>query len=580
MRTLKKVSKPKSIENIKNKFFVFDTETTKLEPQPKNFVFGVIYGYNFYKVIKTVSEFKKEFQKKKYKGKYIFAHNAEFDLSVIYGNIYKNVDSKAIFNGKFICAKKNDITFGDSLNIYPSSLEKIGEIVGLKKLDNQKVKAQKLRKNNITQEDIKYCIRDCEIVFTALLEIFEDVGAIKLTISSLAMFDFRNKYLKNDLIFSDLVDEFYDSYYGGRTECFKLGIVDCEVFDINSLYPKIMEEIIFPDIRTLKKISKLDLKYFFHLLKNFEGLASIEVEHKETYFGFLPYRDKKLLFPVGNFTTVANFNEIRFALQHNAIEIKKVNYVVYANPVESIFKQFVLDNYRLRKETNKELKKLIHKLKPNSLYGKWAQRVKNSCEYFDMIPYHIIDELEKTEKFYELKIFNHNRNDCFLITENEKFKNSFFSIPVFSSYITSGARIKILENLLANENNNVCYCDTDSIFLEKKFIGKVGNELGEFKKENKKVIEIKGLKNYVYIENENLESHMFYFDVKETIKGINKNSVKISDNVYINTQYFKTKESLRRTKETGSKKEITKELKQVYDKRIILSDNNTKPIKL
>lgn len=580
MRTLKKVSKPKSIENIKNKFFVFDTETTKLEPQPKNFVFGVIYGYNFYKVIKTVSDFKKEFQKKKYKGKHIFAHNAEFDLSVIYGNIYKNVDSKAIFNGKFICAKKHDITFGDSLNIYPSSLEKIGEIVGLKKLDNQKVKGQKLRKNNITQDDIKYCIRDCEIVYTALLEIFENVGTIKLTISSLAMFDFRNKFLYNDLIFSDLVDEFYDSYYGGRTECFKMGVVDCDVFDINSLYPTVMKEIVFPDIRTLKKVSKLDLKYFFHVLKNFEGLASIEVEHKETYFGFLPYRNKKLYFPVGNFSTIVNFNEIRFALKHGAIEIKKVNYVVYANPIKSPFKDFIDINYNIRKNSKNELEKTILKLKMNSLYGKFGQRVKFSSEYFELIPYHIIDELEKTEKFFELKIFNQNRNDCFLITENEKFKNSFFSIPVFSSYITSGARIKLLENLLNNDSNSVCYCDTDSIFLEKKFIGKIGNELGEFKKENKKVIEIKGLKNYVYIENENLESHMFYFDVKETIKGINKNSVKISDNVYINTQYFKTKESLRRTKETGSKKETIKELKQVYDKRIILSDNNTKPIKL
>lgn len=584
MRILKPQSRRRSsanIENLKNKFFVFDTETTCLEPQPKNFVFGVLYGHNFCKVIKTVKDFRDEFKKAKYKKKYIFAHNAEFDLMVIYGNIYQKVDSKAIFNGKFITAKKDDVIFCDSLNIYPSSLEKIGEIVGLKKLDNAKVKGQKLRKNNITNEDISYCIRDCEIIYNALLEIFENVGVIKMTIGSLAMYDFRSKFLKHEIFFSDLVDEFFESYYGGRTEAFILGNVNCRVYDINSLYPKVMKTIVLPDVRTLKKETKISVEYLDYLLNRFEGMAKVKVRHKETYFGFLPFRDKKLLFPIGEFETVVNFNELRFALKHKAVEILSVDYAIFSNPVESPFKDFIDVNYALRLESKSELTKLIQKLKMNNLYGKFGMRIKYLSEYFEYIPYEIINELEQTEKFCELKIFSSKRDDCFLITENEKYKNSFFSIPTYASYITSEARITLLQGLLDNQHNGVCYCDTDSIFLQGEFIGDVGKELGQYKLEEKEVIEIRGLKNYVYLEPTNRESQMFYFDVKETIKGVNKNSVKIAPNVYVNTQYFKTKESLRQSKEAGSKKEITKNLTQIYDKRVILPDQrNTKPIEL
>ena len=59
MRYLRKVRNTKAIENIKNDFFVFDVETTKLEPMQKNFVFGVIYGYDFKKTIFSVEEFQK-----------------------------------------------------------------------------------------------------------------------------------------------------------------------------------------------------------------------------------------------------------------------------------------------------------------------------------------------------------------------------------------------------------------------------------------------------------------------------------------------------------------------------------------
>lgn len=590
MRILPKVKKPKNIDKLKNKFYVFDTETTKLEPNPKNFVFGVVYGWNYKRVIYSLKDFKKEFLKKKYKGCFMFAHNAEFDLSTVYGNIYQNLDSTAIFNGRFIMAKlPNGLTFADSFNIFPSSVAKIGKLIGESKLNNEKVKKGKLRKNNITDDDIEYCTIDCKIIYDALLRMFETIGAIKITISSCAMYSYRSQFLENNVYFSELVDEFYNSYYGGRTEAFKIGDVNAYVYDINSLYPYSMVNCQFPDIKNLKKCEKVDVKYLLFLLKRFEGMAKVKVNHKDTYFGFLPLKTTKLLFPIGTFETTVNFNELRFALENNVIEILSVDYVVYGNAIKSPFVDFIETNYELRKNSESELDKLIYKLKMNSLYGRFAMRQKFKTEYFNLIPFDIINELQKTEQFYKLHLFNQIRNDCFLTTENEKFKNSFFSIPTYSSYITSHARIELLKNLLKNEQNSVVYCDTDSVFLEKKFVGNEGKELGQFKRENKKVVSIHGLKNYKYIETIftlDLKRKIFTFgkvnnlSIKYTLKGVSKNSEQINDNTFKNIQYYKTKESLRQNKEIGSKKIVIKELKHEYDKRIILDNGNTNPIKL
>jgi len=578
MRSLRKAQNKLDISKIKYNFFVFDTETTKLEPMPKNFVFGVIRGFNFAKVIYSIEDFQKEFENPMYKNKYIFAHNAEFDLLTIFGNIITEVDNSAVFNGKFIAAKyNNNITFGDSMNLYPASVEKIGEMMGLKKLDNIKVRSQKLNKNNITEDDIDYCKRDCEIVYKALLRMFENIGVIKLTVPSLAMFQFRFQYLPKDIVFSEIVDDFYESYYGGRTEAFRIGKVKAEVYDINSLYPFAMIETIFPDVKHLHKVLDLNVKYLLYLLDTYEGLAKVTVRHKETYFGYLPVRmeinkSEKLVFPVGEFTTTVNFNELRFAVDEGVVEILKVHYAIYANPVESPFIDFVLDNYKKRLQSPNELDKTIYKLIMNSLYGRFAMRMKMTTTYYDDLPYSIIRELEQADKFYDLQLFNIERNDCYLITENEQMKNSFFSIPAYSSYITSYARVKLLKAMIANEKNKVCYCDTDSIFLMDNFVGNVSDNIGDFKKEPKIVIEINGLKNYIYINGEGKETTV--------IKGISRNSVKISEGKYSTQKYYKTKQSIVQNKNAGESFEQTKTLKHIYDKRKILKDGDTKPIKL
>jgi len=565
---------------IKYGYYVFDVETTKLEPMAKNFVFGVVYGYNYRKVINTVNDFKKEFEHERYKNKYVFAHNAEFDLLTIFGNIIKNIDNSAVFNGKFIMAKYKDVTFADSMNIYPTSVAKIGEMLDLLKLSNEKVRSEGLTKANVNKDDIDYCIRDCKIIFLALLEIFESVGDIKLTLASLSMYQFRSKYLVEDIMFSEVVDEFYESYYGGRTEAFHIGKVNAKVYDINSMYSFAMINTVFPDIKHLKKVYNIDVKYLMFLMDSYEGMCKVTVRHENTYFGYLPCKMKindseKLVFPVGVFTTTVNFNELNFAIEKGVVEVLKIEYAVYGNPVESPFKVFINDNYKEKIQAKSKIKALIHKNIMNSLYGRFAMRMKLQTTYYEDLPFEIVKELQDSEKFYELQLFNKERNDCYLITENEQMKASFFSIPTYSSYITSAARVYLLKALIANEKNSVCYCDTDSIFLSGNFNGSVSDSIGDFKLEEKNIIEIRGLKNYSYVNEAGQTTNV--------IKGISKGSIKkegCTVPTYETKKYIKTKQAIQQDREAGTAYIMVKELKHDYDKRIIEFNGTTKPLQL
>jgi hypothetical protein len=575
MKTLHKISTNK--KNLDEKFFVFDTETRGLRAKRDAFIFGVVYGLDYTCVIHSVDEFIQEFEKPMYKGKTVFAHNAEYDLNVLFDNIYL-FDNRAIFNGKFISATNGNCLFADSLNIYPASVDKIGELMGFPKLKLARKFKEGDKKIKVTKKDIEYCVRDCEIVFNALSSIFNKVGNIKITLAGLSMDFFRRRYLKYHIDFNPkLTDKFFDSYFGGRTEAFKIGDTKAVVYDINSMYPYAMLNADFPNPKLLKHISRkfIDVGLFKrHFLRTYEGCAKITVIHKEHYFGFLPIKQKgKLIFPVGEFTGTWNFNEIRYALEQGIIEIKKVWTVTYSRRMESPFIKYVTALYGERKISDNELDRLQLKLLLNSLYGKFGQKKKTEFIYIEDVKrdYLIIDEFKNSGELIKIRTFNLERDDCFLEVVNKKQEKYYNSIALFASYITSFARVMLLKDLVNNKNFVPVYCDTDSIFYEVDPKIKEGKELGEWKKENKLVYNIRGLKNYSY-----------FADGKkiDKIKGIPKKARKISDKKYTYENLVKTREAITRNIEAGVLVTRTKELKNTYDKRIILKNNDTLPLKL
>lgn len=574
------IKKGVKLERIKDSYYVLDIETNGLNPNPAFFVCACIVGHNYKKSFTDIETLKIEIlNSPRFTGKTIFAHNAEFDLMGIYGNIFQNIDRSAIYSGsQFICAtidKNRKTRFADSSNIFKTSVEKIGIAMGYEKGKTDERLIKGTFEGTASNDILQYCLRDCEIIYKALLDFFHFIGDVKLTIASSAMSYFRRFFLEQPIYFDrEKCNEFRASYYGGRTEAFFIGECNATFWDINSLYPYIMKNIEFPNPSQLIKEVEPNLAQFNLIFKNYHGMAKVDICHNDTYFGYLPYRDKKLLFPVGNFTTTVNFPELLNAVKKGIVHINKVHYTVYSKScIESPFKEYVDENYKLRKLTKQPFVEMYIKFLLNSLYGKFAEKIDKKQMYFETIEDGLTYINENQEMKLELKLFSKDRNDCYLVEDiSDLNMQPSHSIPLFASYITSYARLELLNALETNINSTPLYSDTDSIAFAKIPNLKDSQELGEWKLESKILKKIRGLKNYDYEEDGK------YI---EKIKGISiKSTTKTSDNTYKQIKYYKSRQSLRLNKEAGTQYENKKTLTHIYDKRIVLKNGETKPIKL
>jgi hypothetical protein len=571
-------------------FFVFDTETGKqeilpngdleitwqLEATQKKFVFGVIYGKNFTKVIHSLKEMQDEFKEKRYKGKKVFAHNlGRYDGSVVYGNVWQ-LDPEAIYIGsRLISFTNGNCTFADSLNIYKASVKEIGRKMGIHKLGMDDGKYQKSLWPRDKAKDINGCVRDCEIIWDALHEIFNEAGDIKITIGSLAMSYYRRFAQEMYIQSNENSKYFWSSYYGGRTEMFKQGKTNAKVIDVNSLYPYCMK-IDFPNPKFLKYEVNIDLKHFLQkILPHYEGCCEVGVSHPVLFIGLLPYRHNgKLCFPCGNFSGIYNFNELRFALK-NGVKITSIKWTCYAEKMMSPFIKFV-DDLSLKKfhanAEGRELDEWKYKYLLNNLYGKFGQRIDEKTIYlYDFIDqYDLIQKHQHEKTFIKLLPFSNDRIDAFLIVKEKKKIKISYSFPVFPSYITSAGRIILAEKIISMQKNEPLYCDTDSVFYsidDGTIIS--SNYLGDWKIENKIITEIRNLKDYSYIKGGKEFSRT---------KGVPSRSIKIGKNKYEFESLVGTKEGLRRNLEIGTPLKRSKVISGKYNKRVLETNGETKPV--
>lgn len=582
-------------------FYVFDTETGtlnkdgsiqwRLHGRPESFRFGVIYGYNYTRIIYSREEFLDAFKEKRFKNKKVFAHNLEYDLNVLTGNLWVAFPD-AIFNGKLICCSNGNCMFADSSNIFGKiKLADVGKMLGIKKPDLGD--ENMFSPNGITAAEINRCITDCEITYEGLIQIFTAAGDIRITQASLSMTYYRRFHQPHNLEYNENTPFFFDSYYGGRTEAFKLGPTNASVIDVNSMYPYAMKTVVFPNPKFLKiehgkswaRNPKKLLKYFINqILPNYEGLIYCRVNHQKTSFGFLPYKHtdktgaRKLVFPVGRFDGCWNFPEIRFALEKGAIEIEEIDRIIYAERMASPFQSYVDTLYNERFKTDNAFEIYRIKIFMNSLYGKFAQRIQAETVYIQDMDkqYEVIRSAQEAGTFLELKPFSISRNDALLVLKSKGFKVAH-SIPSFASYVTSFCRVLLLKKILELEPKRVVYCDTDSIFFEVNNGVTSETQLGGWKLEHKIVTEINGLKNYRYEYTDPATGKLVK---KRRLKGVPEKADLIAPNTYAYENLIKTKESLRRQLDPGVLIKRVKHIKGTYDKRTVLENGETKPLEL
>ncbi len=559
-----------------NNFCVIDTETRGLNARPEAFIFGVVYAHNFEKVFLDREEMKEWLCSNLNPYKYIFAHNAEYDYTVLFDNIILHMDRSALFVGStFIQAKIGKKVFSNSLPILKSSVEQLGKHLGMEKgiLDDKFKRGDK--DIEVTKEDIFYCKRDCEIIYVYLEKVFGYTNKIKPTVASCAMEIFRKEFLKRKFIKNPLNEKFRHSYYGGRVECFRFGKINpCFKYDINSLYPYVCTKMFFPDFNKMKQGKKCTISHFEkYILPNYEGCVHITVEHKKNFIGVLPYRKKtEIVFPYGIYSQWYNFNELRYALKTGLVKIKAIKEYVFAPRIQfTELREYMLHFYKLKDESN-GAEKLLNKFFLNALTGKFAQKDYGAKTYFETTEeaFKFINSLHNGQRI-DLHHFSEERDDLFVEVFDERRSNKItWNIPTISSYITSEARLVMLPFFLKYQKH-VLYTDTDSLVmdipLDKKFVNE--NIIGMFKKEDDNEIEIKGNKHYSSKVNGEKVYH---------IKGVSKNFTRRGKNFKFK-KMVKTKESINRNTHAGMFIEVVKHLSGDYSKRIV-KNNKTQTLKL
>lgn len=530
---------------------------------------------DFYKLLDRVSKGKRKIV--------LFAHNAAFDYTILKMDTYlsdrgfeidmRTTDSVFIINAlKKVEDGTFSITFADTMNYYKMSLKKLGKIFGEEKMFTPDFE-------NVTDFMLmKYCKQDTRVLSELMKQHIEfiglhDLGNFKLTIASQAFNAYRHRFMKERILvhtFDDIIDMELASYRGGRCEVFKMGkFKKVYKLDINSMYPYVMRNNLYPNISLSKKTLDISVKKVEGLID--EGvyvLGDCRIELKEP---LIAVKKAKLMFPIGKIKQVLTSPEIDYILKHP--EVGKVVSVDKCCTYEqkNLFKEYVDYFYALRKSTTNSAHEAMSKLFLNSLYGKFGQRSMNSLEMVE--DKHIIatvcDSMDvvgtnRMDKLYGTKMAKYIRlGDTLYAIETSSNLLSHDSCPVIASTVTAYARNDLFTLMKTAGLENILYCDTDSLFVNEdgfRFMenGLSATELGKMKLEELGDCEIHGAKNYV-------------FNNEVKLKGVKKNAVKIGENRYRQNMFITKNMKYRRGTKDGivMVESVVKNISNNYDKGIV-----------
>lgn len=397
-------------------------------------------------------------------------HNLQFDgsfiLSWLLENGYQEKETLRSTNkfrtlidadGKFfyIAVMKNKckICFEDSLKKIPMKVEEIAESLKIKEKGVIDYSRIIYPEDEISQEDVDYCVNDCRIVADALQEMFLKNGLTKLTLSSNAFTYFKESH-KCDFrtrfpVLSDEEDSFVRaSYKGGICQCREEGERykgDIFCLDVNSMYPSVMRSEWLP----CGKGEYFEGQYIE------DKCAPLYVQRivvsmvlKENHFPSVAYKNfycSRQTFVekcVDEEMTLTNIDIETMFENYDIIDIDYIDGYKYQS-CKGVFDTYVDHFYNMKSQAKQEgnyFNYLLAKLMQNSLYGKFGMRREFGKQRINVNEEGILQK------------------ESLKLTENEGIY-----IPM-ASFITSYARRKLLKNaMMLGGKKAVLYMDTDSL---------------------------------------------------------------------------------------------------------------------
>lgn len=451
----------------------------------------------------------------------VWACNVEYDLINLFGPWLGKMVTLQYMKAGLIRGSLRDarITFYDTLRHWPMTVQDMGEYIGKPKLDAD-------------YRSVDYCRRDTEIVWlfvSAMLARYDDLKlTLKSTLPSMAMQLWR-RMSDIDPSFPEGVSDYCrKGYYGGRVEVYQFGEITGPVnhYDINSLFPYVMRERMYPDLRGWREVSSPDWQS--------EGMASVSGILPQNQYPCLPVRSKDgLLYPYGYLTGTWTYAEIRQAI-HDGFKIHEVMRAVQFPYRCNPFRRYVDYGWQKRFESTTMLDNKFWKLMLNSLYGKFGQNSDLIMIYQDR------DIIRKARAAH--------------------------ANVIWSAYVTSYARLELLSRL--RSCSRVYYTDTDSIFTPDTL--DTSSTIGSLKKEG------------TYSLCEFVGKKLYTLDGEAKAKGVPKGAqndfIRTGKAVYLSPARYR--ESRHNFKRANVWYEIHKHLLAESMKRKILPDGSTEPWRL
>lgn len=402
----------------------------------------------------------------------LVAHNLSYDLRV--SNAFVELPAlgwRCVFirldDGQASCIwrlENRTLVMIDSLSWLPVNLARLGELVGLRKVD--------LPDDDDSEEAwFERCVRDVEILAEVWRRIMtwlevDDLGQWKPTGAGQSWQAFRHRFMTHDLLVHEDDDARAaerESTMTGRCEAWKHGELDGGPFmewDFITQYARIGAECGIP-IKLAGELTRPTLDGVLQMARTRVVLCEIEVTTSEPT---LPHRsDTGILWPVGTFTTTVWDNELRVALDRGARVNVQRAWVYRRAPALSAFCTWVLSGLDGSRGDVDPIVRVALKHWSRSLIGRtaaqWSRWHVIGSSPTPGVALGTCHDATTGESFRLLQVGNE-------LSRADAHKENPDAMVAVMAWVMAEARVRLWHVMESAGLEHVVYVDTDSVIVD------------------------------------------------------------------------------------------------------------------